>query len=84
MCHLFILNQMQVLDKTFPVYKDTVIHLKYNENYISFSYVALNYTQSFKNRYSYKLDGLDKKWVDAADRRFATYANIGPGTYTFQ
>jgi ligand-binding sensor domain-containing protein len=77
------INQMQVLDKTFPVYKDTVIYLKYDENYISFSYVALNYTQSFKNRYSYKLDGLDKKWVDAADRRFATYANIGSGTYTF-
>lgn len=77
------INQMQVMDKVFPVYKDTIIHLKYNENYISFSYVALNYTQSFKNRYSYRLDGLDKKWVDVGDRRFATYANMGPGTYTF-
>jgi len=77
------INQMQVLDKTFPVYKDTVIHLKYNENYISFDYVALNYTQSFKNRYAYILEGLNKKWIDAGDRRFATYANIGPGTYTF-
>lgn len=77
------INQMQVLDKTFPIYSDTIIHLSYKENYISFGYVALNYTQSFKNRYSYKLEGLDKKWNDAGDRRFATYANIGPGTYTF-
>lgn len=78
------INQMQVLDRIFPVYKDTTLRLSYNENYISFGYVALNYTQSFKNRYSYKLDGLDKKWNDVGDRRFATYANIGPGTYTFQ
>ena len=77
------INQIQILDKAIPVYKDTVIHLKYNENYISFSYAALNYTQSYKNRYAYRLEGLETKWIDAADRRFAAYANIGPGTYTF-
>ncbi|MBG9377913.1 hypothetical protein I5907_16855 [Panacibacter sp. DH6] len=77
------ITQMQVMDKTIHVYQDTVIHLRYGENYISFTYVALNFTQSFKNRYAYMLDGLDKKWVEAGDRRFATYANIAPGTYTF-
>lgn len=77
------ITQMQVMDKTIHIYQDTIIHLKYGENYISFAYVALNFTQSFKNRYAYMLEGLDKKWVEAGDRRFATYANIAPGTYTF-
>lgn len=77
------INYIQVLDKKIPIYNDTVIHLKYDENYISFEFVALNYTQSFKNRYKYKLEGLDKNWVDAGNRRFTSYANIGAGTYTF-
>lgn len=75
--------EMQILNKTIPIYKDTTIELKYNQNYLSFAYVALNYTQSFKNKYAYMLEGLDTKWVDVADRRFASYANLSPGIYTF-
>src|SRR6478752_6083595 len=36
------ITHLQKLDKTVPVYKDTIIHLAYNENYVSFEYVALN------------------------------------------
>lgn len=78
------INHIQVLDKIIPIFKDTSLHLSHDQNYISFDYVALNYTQSFKNRYAYYLEGLDKKWIDADDRRFATYANLDPGTYTFK
>lgn len=78
------INRIQVMDKTIPVYGDTVIHLTYKQNYLSFDYVALNYTQSFKNRYAYRLKGINDKWTDAGTRRSATYANMGPGSYTFQ
>jgi ligand-binding sensor domain-containing protein/signal transduction histidine kinase len=77
------INHLQIPNKDFPVYNDTIIHLAYNENYVSFDYVALNYTQSFKNRYKYRLEGLDKNWINAGDRRFASYANLNAGTYTF-
>jgi len=78
------INHLQILNKTIPIYNDTVIHFAYNQNYISFEYVALNFTQSFKNRYAYRLKGLDKNWIDVGERRFTSYANIGAGTYTFQ
>ncbi|HRH59417.1 MAG TPA: hypothetical protein PL045_02555 [Chitinophagaceae bacterium] len=68
------INHLKVLDKDIPVYGDTSIYLAYNQNYFSFDYVALNYTQSFKNRYQYKLTGLDNNWIDAGDRRFTSYA----------
>jgi signal transduction histidine kinase len=29
------------------------------------------------------LEGFDKDWVDAGDKRFANYTNLDPGTYTF-
>ncbi len=77
------INHLQVLDKSIPVYGDTVIYLKYYENYVSFDYVALNYTQSFKNRYAYRLEGFNKNWIYTDERRFS-YANIGAGTYNFE
>src|SRR6476619_4393021 len=49
------INRLRILDKDVVIYGDTVIHLPYNENYISFEYVTLNYTQSFKNQYAYRL-----------------------------
>jgi len=78
------ITHLQVLDKDRPVYNNDTIHLKYNENYVSFDYVALNYTQSFKNRYKYRLVGLDKNWINAGERRFASYANIPADTYIFE
>jgi signal transduction histidine kinase/ligand-binding sensor domain-containing protein len=78
------INHMHILNRDVPVYNDTVIHLQYNENYISFEYVALNYTQSFKNSYKYRLVNLDDDWIDAGNRRFISYANLNPGTYKFQ
>jgi signal transduction histidine kinase len=37
-----------------------------------------------KNRYAYKLEGLDKDWVFPGNRRFASYTNIDPGKYVFK
>jgi hypothetical protein len=78
------IHQIKILDKTKIIYNDTTIKLRHNQNYLSFDFVALNYTQSFKNRYAYRLKGLDENWINTGERRFASYANINPGTYTFQ
>jgi signal transduction histidine kinase/ligand-binding sensor domain-containing protein len=59
------------------------IKLSYNQNFISFSFTALNYTQSRKNQYAYKLDNVDKRWVKSSTRNFASYSNLSPGKYIF-
>ena len=46
-------------------------------------YTALSFQAANKNRFRYKLDGVDPDWVDADTRRVAYYNNIAPGTYTF-
>ena len=78
------INSLRVLDKTMPVYNDTTIQLKYYENYVSFGYVALNYTQPFKNMYAYKLQGMYNEWINTDNNRSIAYANLAPGTYIFQ
>jgi signal transduction histidine kinase/ligand-binding sensor domain-containing protein/DNA-binding response OmpR family regulator len=60
------------------------IVLPYTQNEFSFEFAALNYSQAFKNRYSYFLEGYDKDWHDAGTQRKASYAKVPPGTYTFQ
>jgi len=60
------------------------INLKYNEDFVSFEFAALDYTAAQKNKYAYKLDGFDKNWIDAGARRYASYTNLEGGEYTFK
>jgi signal transduction histidine kinase/DNA-binding response OmpR family regulator/streptogramin lyase len=54
----------------------------YNENSFTLEFAALNYIQSDKNRYAYKLNGFDKDW-NYGTTSYATYTNLSPGKYKF-
>lgn len=62
----------------------TPVELDHTQNVISFEYVALDFAASNKNRYMYRLDGLDRDWTDAGDQRQVTYTNLPAGDYTFR
>ena len=62
---------------------ETIV-LTYNQNEFSFEFAALNYSQAFKNTYSYFLEGYDKTWRFSGTQRKATYAKVPPGEYTFR
>jgi len=50
---------------------------------VQIDYAALDYSHPERLRFRYRLDGLDKAWVDADTRREAFYTNLGPGPYRF-
>ncbi|MDQ2719091.1 MAG: histidine kinase [Bacteroidota bacterium] len=75
---------VKVFDKEYNIKEGEPVELNYNQNYLSFDFVALNYTRPYLNKYAYKMDGLDKKWNDAGSRRYVSYANLNEGTYTFE
>ena len=60
------------------------ITLNYQQSVFSFDFAALNYTMPHKNEYAYQLEGFDKDWVQAGDRRTTTYTNLDAGDYTFR
>ncbi len=60
------------------------VELSHQQNVISFEFVALSYTIPEKNQYAYKMEGFDKDWIYAGDRRFAHYTNLNPGKYVFR
>lgn len=59
------------------------ITLRHDENFFSFQFAALNFSNTQKNQYEYMLEGVDKNWVKSGTRREAGYTDITPGDYTF-
>jgi two-component sensor histidine kinase len=70
------------LDKS--ISKTDEIKLSYKENFFSFEFAALDYTNPKRNQYKYKLEGVDKEWRNSKNIRTANYTNIDPGEYVFR
>lgn len=60
------------------------ITLDHTKIMISFGFAALNFRDSGKNQYEYKLDGFDDKWREVGTLRSALYTNLPAGTYEFR
>lgn len=58
-----------------------MLQLEYGVNGLSVEVAALDYTYPQKNRYQYKLQGYDARWIDNGTNRNITYTNLDPGSY---
>lgn len=63
---------------------DPEINLRYQDCNFTIGYISLAYLEQDNLSYSYRLEGIDDNWVKAGNRRYVTYTNLAPGTYTFQ
>lgn len=52
---------------------------------ISLEFSSMAFDDPQRVRYAYRMDGVNDDWVEVdANRRVASYNNLGPGTYTFR
>jgi PAS domain S-box-containing protein len=51
---------------------------------LTIDYTALSFVAPEKVLFRYKLEGLDRDWQDAGNRRQAFYTNLSPGNYRFR
>lgn len=79
-----VISAFRIFNKEVDGQSDEIV-LSNKENFFSFEFAALDYTNSEQNRYAYKLEGFDDDWhyVDAS-RRLANYTNLDPGKYAFR
>jgi len=77
-----IRNQPAILNSNITYKKE--ILLKYDENFFSFEFTALDYKNPESNRFAYILEGFDKDWIYLESRRNANYTGVPPGDYTFR
>lgn len=59
------------------------LELPYNQNHLTFHFIALDWSAPHKIQYQYMLKGLDEKWSPVSDENFADYRNLPHGTFTF-
>ncbi len=51
---------------------------------IEFHFTAMGLTDAGDNRFRYRLQGVEMDWVEAGNRRVASYAGLKPGKYSFE
>ncbi len=83
-----VLTAFEKFDKLMPlesaVSETEKITLSYRDNFFSFVFAALDYTNPAKNQYAYKLEGFDEDWIYCGTRRYASYTNLDGGEYLFR
>jgi len=77
------LNELVRFDR--PISEVKELKLSYRDYVFSFEFAALDYTAPEKNKYAYKMEGLDKDWLYTdSGKRFANYTTLAPGKYVFR
>ena len=70
------------LDEKSFLPKDLV--LPYHLNHITFDFVGIQYASPEKVKYSWILEGFDKKWSPLVQNNTVTYTNLPAGKYRFK
>ena len=60
------------------------IELSYQENFLSFDFASLDYTDPTNNQFAYQLEGIDSEWVEIGNRNHVDYPDLDPGDYIFR
>jgi ligand-binding sensor domain-containing protein len=90
-----VFNDFRVFNKPVEIggrkspLKQSIISTQYmvltaKDAVFSIGFVALNYTNTTKGKYLFKLEGLEKEWNEAGIERKATYTNLSAGDYIFK
>ncbi|GAB5534295.1 MAG: hybrid sensor histidine kinase/response regulator transcription factor [Rubricoccaceae bacterium] len=75
-------DSTDLLDR--EVWATDELHLSHHENMVTFSFAALDFSAPEKNRYAYRMGGLDADWIQAGTEGSATYTNLPPGRHMFR
>ncbi|MDP4278564.1 MAG: response regulator, partial [Bacteroidota bacterium] len=69
-----------------PVNIDEVkcVKLKHGQNVFSIEFAALDFRAPENIQYSYRLDPVDRDWINAQKANSVTYTNLSPGEYVFK
>jgi len=83
-----LISLFKIRNQPVPFSPDDVakepVHLSYSQNFLSFDFTAINYTQSERMQFRYVLEGSDEGWTEPTQNRNVNFTNLAPGDYTFK
>jgi ligand-binding sensor domain-containing protein/signal transduction histidine kinase len=74
----------EILANHKPISTDGNISLSPGVERIEFRYTGFNYRAPEKIVFKYMLEGFDREWMEAGNKREISYTNIPPGQYRFR
>lgn len=81
---LLYIRSLQVNDSNWQSFAGAqVLHLLHSQNKLLIAFGLINQAKPEQNVYAYRLTGVDDTWV-TGHANTAAYANLAPGTYTFE
>ena len=60
------------------------ITLTHKQNFFSFEFASMDFSDPQNNQFMYSLDGIDEDWNISGNRNYASYTKIDPGDYLFR
>jgi len=78
------INAFKIFDRENIVDFSQTINLSYSDNFFSFDFASINFSDPEKIKYAYQLAGFDKDWIYCDNRRYASYTNLNGGDYLFR
>jgi len=71
-------------EQTGRLAQQSTLTLYPGEDFFSFDFGCLDFTNQALNKFAYMLEGWDKDWVQGGARRYASYTNLNGGSYVFK
>ena len=79
-----VISSVKIFNDPVRGERDT-LELAYSQNFFSFEFSALDFTNPSDNQYAYMMEGADKDWHYVDSRgRIVNYTNLPPGEYVFR
>jgi PAS domain S-box-containing protein len=82
-----VITSFKILNEAVPlstrISKNNKLTLSYKDNFISFGFAALNFSDPENNRYAYKLEPINKEWIQLGNKHDKDFTGLRPGKYTF-
>ncbi|MBX7219508.1 MAG: hypothetical protein K1Y36_06150 [Blastocatellia bacterium] len=80
-----VITGFQIFDRKVEDFNGRDVRvLSYDENFFALEFAALNFVSTERNRFAFRLEGVDPRWIDCGTRRYASYTNLPPGEYVFR
>lgn len=71
-------------DQPWTLARGQPLRLDHDRNRFEIEFVGLHFAAPEEIRYAYRLQGLDRDWIDAAGTHSARYGSLPPGRYRFE
>ncbi|HAS44889.1 MAG TPA: histidine kinase [Microscillaceae bacterium] len=83
-----VITKFKKLNQEIPLHRlmspKQELVLSHKDAIISFEFAALNFYQSDKNQYAYKLEGLHDEWIQLNTQREIVFPSLASGKYTLK